>query len=178
MLDFRKIAGPQLRSPHIQCSKHLLSRIKPSVIRQSGNLWEFGASQSADIIRNNMVTISTETTAKTPIEDLARAALEEASANLGSDVVLLDTRNVSDFTDYFVIASGETERHLEMMADRIERKLRDVGSRRNNREGSGAGGWLLIDFPGFIVHLFNRETREFYDLEGLWSQAIEVVRLQ
>ena len=113
-----------------------------------------------------------------PIEDLARVALEEASTNMGSDIVLLDTRNVSDFTDYFVIASGETERHLEMLADRIERKLRDLGTRRNHREGSGSGGWLLIDFPGFIVHLFNRETREFYDLEGLWSEATEVVRLQ
>ncbi|MYA60632.1 MAG: ribosome silencing factor [Chloroflexi bacterium] len=125
-----------------------------------------------------MATTSSDITAVKSIEELARAALEEASANLGADVVLLDTRNVSDFTDYFVIASGETERHLEMLADRIERKIRDFGTRRNNREGSGAGGWLLIDFPGFIVHLFNRETREFYDLEGLWSQATEVVRLQ
>lgn len=121
---------------------------------------------------------TSETTVKLAIEELARAALEEASANLGSDVVLLDTRNVSDFTDFFVIASGETERHLEMMADRIERKIRELGMRRNNREGSGAGGWLLIDFPGFIVHLFNRETRAYYDLEGLWSEANEVVRLQ
>ena len=125
-----------------------------------------------------MTTSTSETTVKLSIEDLARAALEEASSNLGSDVVLLDTRNVSDFTDFFVIASGETERHLEMMADRIERKVRDLGMRRNNREGSGSGGWLLIDFPGFIVHLFNRETRAYYDLEGLWSQANEVVRLQ
>ncbi len=131
-----------------------------------------------DIIRNKMATTTSDTTAITTIEELARAALEEASANLGSDVVLLDTRNVSDFTDYFVIASGETERHLEMLADRIEQKIREFGTRRNHREGSGAGGWLLIDFPGFIVHLFNRETREFYDLEGLWSQATEVVRLQ
>ncbi len=137
-----------------------------------------GVSKSADIIRNKMATTTTDTTVETPIEELARAALEEASANLGSDVVLLDTRSVSDFTDYFVIASGETERHLEMMAERIERKIRDMGMRRNNREGSGAGGWLLIDFPGFIVHLFNRETRAFYDLEGLWSEANEVVRLQ
>ncbi len=135
-------------------------------------------SIEADIIRNKMATTSSGTTVITSIEELARAALEEASANLGGDVVLLDTRNVSDFTDYFVIASGETERHLEMMADRIERKIRDYGTRRTHREGSGAGGWLLIDFPGFIVHLFNRETREFYDLEGLWSQATEVVRLQ
>ena len=125
-----------------------------------------------------MTTSTSETTVKLSIEELARAALEEASSNLGSDVVLLDTRNVSDFTDFFVIASGETERHLEMMADRIERKIRELGMRRNNREGSGSGGWLLIDFPGFIVHLFNRETRAYYNLEGLWSQANEVVRLQ
>ena len=125
-----------------------------------------------------MTTTTTETNVKLPIEELARAALEEASANLGSDVVLLDTRNVSDFTDFFVIASGETERHIEMMADRVERRVRELGMRRNNREGSGSGGWMLIDFPGFIVHLFNRETRAYYDLEGLWSQATEVVRLQ
>ena len=145
-----------------------------NLLRHSQN----GVAIDTDIIRNKMATTTSDTTAITSIEELARAALEEASANLGADVVLLDTRNVSDFTDYFVIASGETERHLEMLADRIEEKIRQFGTRRNNREGSGAGGWLLIDFPGFIVHLFNRETREFYDLEGLWSQATEVVRLQ
>ena len=131
-----------------------------------------------DIIAINMTTSTTETNVKLPIEEIARAALEEASANIGSDVVLLDTRNVSDFTDFFIIASGETERHIDMMAGRIERRVRELGMRRNHREGSGSGGWLLIDFPGFIVHLFNRETRAFYDLEELWSQANEVVRIQ
>ncbi len=125
-----------------------------------------------------MATGITEAATSISVEELARAAVTEASELLGSDVVLLDTRGVSDFTDYFVIACGETDRHLEVMASRIERKLRTLGSRRNNREGSGRGGWLLIDFPGFIVHLFLRETRERYDLEGLWSQAKEVVRLQ
>ena len=118
------------------------------------------------------------TSSHLPAETLARKALDIASANLAADAVLLDTREISDFTDYFVIASGETERHLELLADRIEREIREMGTRRNNREGSGAGGWLLIDYPGFIVHLFSRDTREFYDLEGLWSEALEVVRLQ
>ncbi len=111
-------------------------------------------------------------------EECARAAVEEASESLGSDVVLLETREVSDFTDYFVIASGETDRHLEMMATSIERKIRQMGMRRTHREGTGAGGWLLIDFPGFVVHLFNRRTREYYDLEGLWSRASEILRIQ
>ena len=112
------------------------------------------------------------------VEEYARIAVDEASESLGSDVVLLDTSKVSDFTDYFVIVSGETDRHLEMMARRIEDKLKDKGIRRNHREGSGAGGWLLIDFPGFIVHLFKKEMREYYDLEELWSRATEVVRIQ
>ncbi len=125
-----------------------------------------------------MATGITEAATSVSIGECARAAVDEASEHLGSDVVLLDTRGVSDFTDYFVIACGETDRHIEMMASRIERRLREMGSRRNHREGSGRGGWLLIDFPGFIVHLFTRETRERYDLEGLWSQAKEVVRIQ
>ncbi len=124
------------------------------------------------------MTMAETTSADTLTEQLARSALEEASANLGSDVVLLDIRNISDFSDFFVIASGETDRHIEMLAERIERKVRDAGTRRNSREGSGASGWVLIDFPGFVVHLFDRNTREFYGLEDLWSEAREVVRLQ
>lgn len=125
-----------------------------------------------------MVAQRTDDIIDASTEERARTAVNEASENLGYDVVLLDTRNVSDFTDYFVIASGETAVHLEMMANRIERKMRDLGARRNHREGSGEGGWVLIDFPGFIVHLFTRETREYYDLESLWSRATEVVRIQ
>ncbi len=126
----------------------------------------------------SLISDTDTTSSHLPAETLARKALDIASANLAADAVLLDTREISDFTDYFVIASGETERHLELLADRIEREIREMGTRRNNREGSGAGGWLLIDYPGFIVHLFSRDTREFYDLEGLWSEALEVVRLQ
>ena len=129
-------------------------------------------------IGNTMATSSSTESVLASVEEYARIAVDEASESLGSDVVLLDTSKVSDFTDYFVIVSGETDRHLEMMARRIEDKLKDKGIRRNHREGSGAGGWLLIDFPGFIVHLFKKEMREYYDLEELWSRATEVVRIQ
>lgn len=113
-----------------------------------------------------------------PIADFARLAVDEASAALASDVVLLDISNVSDFADYFVIATAATERHLNELAERIESRVKSAGMPRNHREGKAAGGWVLVDFPGLIVHLFTEETRRYYDLEELWSSAIEVVRIQ
>ena len=91
-----------------------------------------------------------ETTIKNPrTEDCARIALDEASAKLASDVVLLDLREATDFTDYFVIASGETDRHIESIAEDLRRKLRSMGVRLVGREGTGKGGWILLDFGGF-----------------------------
>lgn len=115
---------------------------------------------------------------KLSTEDYARLAVHEASDKLGSDVVLLDLRGVSDITDFFVIASGETDRHLESMAADIERHVRKSGLHLVRREGTGKGGWLLLDFPGVVVHLFLRQVRERYSLEKLWGRAAEIVRIQ
>ncbi len=111
-------------------------------------------------------------------EDCARIALDEASAKLASDVVLLDLREATDFTDFFVIASGETDRHIESIAEDLRRSLRSMGVRLVGREGSGKGGWILLDFGGFIVHLFTRPVRAKYGLEKLWGRAPEIVRVQ
>ena len=111
-------------------------------------------------------------------EDLARAAVDEASEHLGSDVVLLNTQGVSSFADYFVIVSGETDRHIESMANDISRRVREMGVHIGHREGTGRGGWVLLDFTGFVVHLFTKEQRGRYGLEQLWSRATEIVRVQ
>lgn len=125
------------------------------------------------------MAVDTQIDARTAsIADFARLAVDEASAALASDVVLLDIREVSDFADYFVIATAATQRHLTELAERIEARVKSAGMPRNHREGKAAGGWVLVDFPGFIVHLFTEETRNYYDLEELWSSATEVVRIQ
>ena len=111
-------------------------------------------------------------------EDIARAAVDEASEKIGSDIVLLDTRGVSSFADFFVIVSGETDRHIESMAEDIGRRARSMGVHVTHREGSGKGGWLLLDFTGIVVHLFTRDQRDHYSLEQLWSRATEIVRVQ
>jgi len=112
------------------------------------------------------------------LEDYARMALDEASEALGSDIALLDLRGISQFADFFVISSGETARHLEGMADDVVRALRNNGLRVHHREGTGSGGWVLLDFNGVVVHLFTRSAREFYGLEELWARAPEIVRVQ
>lgn len=125
------------------------------------------------------MAVDTQYDARTAsIADFARLAVDEASAALASDVVLLDIRKVSDFADYFVIATAATQRHLTELAERIEARVKSAGMPRNHREGKATGGWVLVDFPGFIVHLFTEETRTYYDLEELWSSATEVVRIQ
>jgi ribosome-associated protein len=111
-------------------------------------------------------------------EEIARAAVDEASDNLGSDIVLLETEGISSFADYFVIVSGETDRHIESLAEDISRRSRKLGVHVSHREGSGKGGWLLIDFTGVVVHLFTRDQREHYGLEKLWARATEIVRVQ
>ena len=128
----------------------------------------------SDIIR----TMPETTTKNLQTEEFARIALDEASAKLASDVVLLDLREATDFTDFFVIASGETDRHIESLAEDLRRKLRSMGVRLVGREGSGKGGWILLDFGGFIVHLFTRSVRNKYNLEKLWGRAPEIVRVQ
>ncbi len=112
------------------------------------------------------------------VEELARLTVDTASDRLGSDVTLLDLRAVSDFADFFVIVTGETSRHLESLAEDITRTLRGQGMRIHHREGTGNGGWVLLDFGGLIVQLFDAEARERYALERLWARATEIVRIQ
>jgi ribosome-associated protein len=111
-------------------------------------------------------------------EAIARRALEVGSDRLGSDIALLDISDVSDFTDFFVVMSGETARHLEALASDIARGLREEKIRVIHREGTGQGGWILLDYGGVVVHIFDRDTRERYALERLWARGREVVRIQ
>jgi ribosome-associated protein len=121
---------------------------------------------------------TTQTKIATTNEEIARAAVDEASEKLGSDVVLLDTQGISTFADFFVIVSGETDRHIESMAEDISRRVRKMGVHVTHREGTGKGGWVLIDFTGVVIHLFTKEQREYYGLEQLWARATEIVRVQ
>ena len=78
---------------------------------------------------------------------------------------------ISDFTDYFVLASGSSERQVQAIADGVEERLREQGLRPLSAEGYPRGQWVLLDYGSFLVHVFTEERRAFYGLERLWSDA-------
>ena len=104
--------------------------------------------------------------------------VEAASDKQASNIVLLDTRTVSDFADYFVLCTGDTARQIEAIQDEVEHALKREGILPHHREGTVESGWLLLDYGEVIVHIFASLEREFYQLDKLWSQANTVVRIQ
>lgn len=96
----------------------------------------------------------------------------------GEDIVLLDIRKLSDFTDYFVICSGTSSRMLHALADAAVDQVRSKHKLKAHVEGKPEDGWLLADFGDVILHLFSPERREYYRLEELWGQGKIVLHLQ
>ena len=87
------------------------------------------------------------------------------------NVKVFDVGNSLQITDYFVIASGKTPRHVKAASDDLLKKLRAIGAVRRGREGYREGKWVLIDLDGVVIHLFLNENRGFYDLEHLWGDC-------
>ena len=103
---------------------------------------------------------------------LATLCAELASDKKAEDIVVLDLRGISTFTDFFVICSGTSEPHLKAIAGEVETKLReDHGIRAAAIDGFPASQWIVLDYLQVIVHVFHREKRDFYSLEDLWGDA-------
>ncbi len=103
-----------------------------------------------------------------PVQLAAQAALDKKAES----VVVLDLRQQSDFTDHFLLLSGNNQRQLVAIADAIGDVLRPEGYRPNHIEGYPRQEWILLDYGSFVVHIFTPKTRAFYDLERLWGGAI------
>ena len=88
-----------------------------------------------------------------------------------SDIVVLDLRGKSPATDYFVIATGTSDRQMRSVADEISEEARKHGLQRFGRAGYEQGRWILLDFIDVVIHLFDSEYRDYYDLELLWGDA-------
>ncbi len=100
----------------------------------------------------------------------ARAALEKNA----EEVLVLDLRGVSGYTDFLVIGSGTSDRQIEAIADSVEKELKAQGHRVVGSEGQRGGRWVLLDFGDVVVHVFHRDERAHYDIEGLWADAPRV----
>jgi len=106
--------------------------------------------------------------------EAAVAAARSASAKQAEGVAILDVHGLIVITDYFVIASGETDRQVRTIVEEVEKALRDLGRKPVRREGETEGRWVLLDYVDVVVHVFADEEREYYDLERLWRDAPRV----
>jgi ribosome-associated protein len=104
----------------------------------------------------------------------AREAVAAIIEKKGEDPAILDVSDLLVVTDLFVIATGTSRPHLRSLVDEIESQLKTTGERPLRREGVEYGKWVLLDYGHFVVHLFDEETRDLYDLERLWANAPRV----
>ena len=108
-----------------------------------------------------------------PMDSKEKALLcvQLARSRRAQDVVVLDLREMISFADYFVLCTGRSDRQVLAIAEHLTRELKPLKVRPRSVEGLSAGRWVLMDLEDVIVHVFQPSVREFYDLEGLWSDA-------
>ena len=110
--------------------------------------------------------------------EIARRAIEAASDKQAENLVLLDTRKICSFADYFVICNGDSERQIDAIVEEISTQLKKEGVMPYRIEGTPDSGWVLLDLSTVIVHIFSPASREYYNLDELWGEAIPTVRIQ
>ena len=106
------------------------------------------------------------------LKAIVLAALEDAKAN---DVRQLDFRRLTDITDWMVVASGTSTRHVLALADHVRTQVKAQGLSPIGTEGESGSDWVLLDYGDVVVHLMLPGTRGFYDLEGLWDDRLSRV---
>lgn len=115
----------------------------------------------------------------TPFDELdpeLQLAIRCASDKKAFDLVVLDLREIASFTEFFVIATGSNQRQVQAIADEIKEQVKKQLKASPVRiEGYNAAEWILVDYGDFIVHIFNGEALEFYDLARLWRDARKVI---
>ena len=135
--------------------------------------------ETQERVLHHQATASELAIKPTPYDELdpeVKLAIESAAEKKAFDLVALDLREIASFTEFFIIASGANQRQVQAIADEINEQLKKQLQIRAVRiEGYNAAEWVLLDYGDFIVHIFNKESREFYDLARLWRDARKVV---
>lgn len=88
------------------------------------------------------------------------------------DIEVIDINKLTSLADYFIICSGTSSTHIKAMADELEKGMELAGNKCLRKEGYESAKWILIDFGDVIVHIFQQDYREFYDIERIWSDGI------
>lgn len=117
-------------------------------------------------------------TSKDESLSVAKRIVEACEDVKGGEVIVLDVASISDFADYFIVASGRSDRQVQGITNRVIEELSRYGVRPLSVEGYEDGQWVLIDCGDVVAHIFYEPVRSEYDLEGLWMRArkLDIVR--
>lgn len=106
--------------------------------------------------------------------EITKEIVKTLDAKKALDIKALATADLTVIADYFVICTANSTTHIKTLSDEVQKALSEMGEPPVRAEGYRAGGWVLVDFGCVVVHLFLKETREFYSLERLWGDAPEL----
>lgn len=107
-------------------------------------------------------------------KEVAAVAAKALDDRKGVDISLLEITDVTTIADYFLICTGTSSTHVKSLCDAVEEAMDNAGEPALRREGHRSGTWVLLDYGCLVVHVFTEETRQFYDLERLWTDAKRV----
>ncbi len=110
-------------------------------------------------------------TSERQAKNLAVSAAKLAAERHCTDIAVLDLRGISPATDYFVIATGTSDRQMRTVADEVSEEAKKIGFQRFGRAGYEQARWILLDFVDVVVHIFDSQYRDYYDLDLLWGDA-------
>ena len=102
-------------------------------------------------------------------EELSALVVDALDDVKAKDIVTLDVRKMTSVTDYMIVASGTSNRHVKALIESVAQKAREAGHRPIGIEGEEGGEWVLLDLQDALVHVMLPKVREFYNLEKLWS---------
>ena len=111
------------------------------------------------------------------VASVARRAAQLCLDRKANDVLMLDLTDVSDVTDFFIVASGTSDTHVRAVAEHVVTELKKTGTPVHHVEGLTQGRWVLLDYVDFVVHVFHPTLRSFYQLERLWGDA-EIIEVE
>lgn len=106
--------------------------------------------------------------------EMMKTAVKALDGKKAIDVKVLEIKDISSLADYLIICNGTSTTQIKALADECEYQLEQKGATVDHREGMNNGGWVLLDYIDIIVHIYNNESRKFYDLERFWKDGHEI----
>lgn len=136
---------------------------------------EVTKAKSLDRHVSETIGIKASKTPYSEIDEEVKIAVASAEEKKAVETILLDLREITSFTEFFLIAGGTNQRHVQAISDEITTQLKKQKKLRPIRiEGFAKADWILLDYGDFVAHIFNEKSRTFYDLERLWRDARQV----